>query len=268
MKKIGLFFVTSLVTAYLLLLCITGNPVRADAKPTCTLSAGAYVDSDYHSKPVVVNSVTTEPGKGLSITKIGIASRSGHVNSVKLRWYLSKEQDKGSILAKGETPEIEIPGGIDEGATKEVQYVVVTFGDYYHQFVKEGRFNGDFRLDVTISEAKFADGRKFTEQAKNALEFGDHIAPPDKKSMFVKASFNSTSSLQSCPITRCTFTTGGPNCPTGCNSSSCCTFSGCYSCIHNDAPNAQSICTIHAGSLGYCCGWYGCDTSCTATTCS
>jgi len=133
-----------------------------------TLTATPYLEPSYQSNPVVVHSVTTEANKGLTVTKVGILSRSKNVSAVRLRWYLATEANPDIILQQGETPEIQIGCGASAGDVREIEYPVVTFAKLYKA---EEVLNGDFVISVGVSAAKYEDGATWTESAKSRLDF-------------------------------------------------------------------------------------------------
>jgi len=133
-----------------------------------TLTATPYLETNYRANPVVVHSVTTEANKGLTVTKVGILSRSKNVSAVRLRWYLATEANPDIILQQGETPEIQIGGGALAGEVREIEYPVVTFAKLYKA---EEVLNGNFVISVGVSAAKYEDGATWTESAKSRLDF-------------------------------------------------------------------------------------------------
>ncbi|HEY0375639.1 MAG TPA: hypothetical protein VGC87_01625 [Pyrinomonadaceae bacterium] len=133
-----------------------------------TLTDTPYLESSYRANPVVVHSVTTEADKGLTVTKVGILSRSRNVSAVRLRWYLSMESNPEVILRQGETPEIQIRGGVPAGEVREIEYPVVTFAKLYQA---EEVLNGSFVISVGVSAAKYDDGATWTESAKSRLDY-------------------------------------------------------------------------------------------------
>lgn len=172
-KKLGAFLLlvlAILVVAYRSPSLGKGDGAEATRLPQgqWTLTATPYLESSYLSNPVVVHSVTTEANKGLTVTKVGILSRSRNVSSVRLRWYLSKESNREVILQQGETPEIQVGGGAAAGEVREIEYPVVTFAKLY----QAGEvLNGDFVISVGVSGAKYDDGTTWTERAKSRLDY-------------------------------------------------------------------------------------------------
>jgi hypothetical protein len=133
-----------------------------------TLTATPYLESSYRSNPVVVHSVTTEANKGLTVTKVGILSRSKTVRALRLRWYLSTESNREVILQQGETPEIQVVGGALTGEVRELEYPVVTFAKLYKS---SEVLKGDFIISIGVSAVKYDDGASWSEQAKSRLDY-------------------------------------------------------------------------------------------------
>jgi len=176
-----------------------------------TMTATPYLESSYRANPVVVHSVTTEASKGLTVTKVGILSRSKTVSAVRLRWYLAMESNPEVILQQGETPEIQIRGGAPAGEVSEIEYPVVTFAKLY----KAGEaLNGNFVISVGVSAAKYDDGATWTEPAKSRLDF----MPPETEQ--AHSSGNAPALQQNC------FTT----CHWANTHYECWSFSGTTSC--------------------------------------
>jgi hypothetical protein len=156
-----------------------------------TMTATPYLESSYRANPIVVHSVTTEADKGLTVTKVGILSRSKNVSAVRLRWYLYMESNPEVILQQGETPEIQIAGGAPAGDVREIEYPVVTFAKLY----KAGEvLNGDFVISVGVSAAKYDDGTTWIERAKNRLDF----MPPETEQARAHSSGNAPAPQQNC----------------------------------------------------------------------
>jgi hypothetical protein len=133
-----------------------------------TLTATPYLESSYRSNPVVVHSVTTEANKGLTVTKVGILSRSKTVKALRLRWYLSTDSNREVILRQGETSEIQVVGGVSAGEVREIEYPVVTFAKLYKS---SEVLKGDFIISIAVSDVKYDDGASWSEQAKSRLDY-------------------------------------------------------------------------------------------------
>jgi hypothetical protein len=133
-----------------------------------TLMAIPYLEANYRANPVVVKSVTTEADKGLTVTRVGILSRSKMVSAVRLRWYLSTEANPEAILQQGETPDIQVAGGVPAGQVRELEYGVVSFSKLYPA---SEALKGNFVINIVVSAVKYDDGTSWTERAKSRLDY-------------------------------------------------------------------------------------------------
>ncbi|HEY0376961.1 MAG TPA: hypothetical protein VGC87_08395 [Pyrinomonadaceae bacterium] len=130
-----------------------------------------YIDPDIGRRPVIVRSVTTDAKRGLAINKVEIFSRSKAVKSVKLKWYLSDDKNKGVILLSGETPAIRFDRGLPAGGTVEVKQEVVAFENILDKVKDHADRGAEFHFDVSVSSVVYADGGTWREQAKARLDY-------------------------------------------------------------------------------------------------
>lgn len=216
-----------------------------------------YLEPGYQSNPVVVKTVTTEADKRLTITKVGILSREREVRSVKLKWYVSNAANPGNILQQGETSEISIEGGLAAGELRQIQFPVVSFLDVVDQMKKAGMtLQGDYKIDVAVSEVKFSSGRPWSNQSRSKLEYMNFARPAIESAKLadnVHTAHGGTAPQSCSPTyTACAYHYTG-SCPPGCISSTCCTNGGYYDCgSYNPAPvscqaNGTSCTTVYCG---------------------
>jgi hypothetical protein len=160
-----------------------------------TLMAIPYLEPNYPANPVVVKSVTTEADKGLTVTKVGILSRSKTVSAVRLRWYLSTESHPEIILQQGETPDIQIAGGVSAGQAREMEYPVVSFSKLYKasEVLKE-----NFVLNIAVSAVNYDDGTSWTERAKSRLDYMTQEFADGRLHERAHTSGNATALQQNC----------------------------------------------------------------------
>ncbi|HWT01258.1 MAG TPA: hypothetical protein VN256_13505 [Pyrinomonadaceae bacterium] len=130
-----------------------------------------YISADIDRRPVIVRSVTTDPKRGLAVNKVEIFSRSKAVRSVKLKWYLSDDKNKGVILLQGETPSIKFDRVLPAGGTTEVRRDVVVFDEILDKVSDHAARGAEFRLDVSVGSAAYADGDTWEEQAAAGLDY-------------------------------------------------------------------------------------------------
>ncbi|HYO63454.1 MAG TPA: hypothetical protein VER08_07340 [Pyrinomonadaceae bacterium] len=144
-----------------------------------TFSAGPYSGGDAASLPVDVYSVTTEADKGLTATKVALYNRtSKDVTAVKLRWILTNGDTK-SVLTQGDTSVVDI--NIAAGKRETLQYRVVSFVRIAKSLVGRSPLNGNYRLEILVSEATYADDSTWrlnesARKTKNRLRSRFHSA--------------------------------------------------------------------------------------------
>lgn len=144
-------------------LMLAGSPSASTtgkvARPVGQWAIGyhAYMGPGFRSVPAMVFSVTSNVDKG--VTEVFVRNKAAEaVTAVKLRWSLSLDNMRGDILRQGETPRINLKEKLQPGADVKLGYQVVTFEEIYRPLLKEGRLDGDFRVEIAVSEVEFANG--------------------------------------------------------------------------------------------------------------
>jgi hypothetical protein len=133
----------------------------------------------YESLPVLVTSVTSVSGDGVAVRNFSVENTTAQtVESVRVRWYLSRAETPETILSQGETPSLRIPGGIQPGAAKRLKYPVISFAAAVRPILKTPNLSGDYMIQLAVSEARFADG-----STQTLLAAGDKLVG----AVFVKA---------------------------------------------------------------------------------
>lgn len=214
-----------------------------------------YIDPDIDRKPVIVRSVTMDGAHGLAITKVGVFSRSKDVKSVRLRWYLSDDKNRGVVLLQGETPVIKFDKGLPAGGSTDVSQEVVSFEKVLDKVKEHAARGAEFHLDVCVSSVVYADGGTWEEQAKAKLDYLsvarearsgesllDYVSPPKERrpndGLFVKTGYAKSRPApvrQSCipTYTACVYHNCGPG--------------GCWTDCSNPIP-APSMCQANGSS--------------------
>jgi hypothetical protein len=138
-------------------------------KGNWTFSAHPYLGPGYDSRPAVVYSVTADTTA--TITRVVVWNRSSKpITAVKLSWYLSTEQAPESILQQGQTPLIELPSALLENHARKLDFPVVSLTKICKPLLKGGVLNGDFRIEVAVSEVRYEDGSTWVAQASKRAE--------------------------------------------------------------------------------------------------
>lgn len=172
-----------LVVALLVLACVTASQLRVSnshaagksnspsADKSWSIYCLPYIAADIGRRPVIVRSVTTDAKHGLTVNKVEIFSRSKAVKSVKLKWYLSDDKNKGVILLQGETPSLKFDRVLPAGGTTEVKRDVVSFEKILDKVKDYADRGAEFHLDVSVGSVVYADGGTWEEQARARLDY-------------------------------------------------------------------------------------------------
>lgn len=131
-----------------------------------------YLGPGYDSIPVMVTGVTTDARRGIGVTKVSLDNQSGkNVKAVRLSWYLTIEGNPTSILLQGQTPLITRDGTFPAGSHLTIRYPVLAFASIYKPLVKNGALNGEFRIDILVSEILYEDGSTWTRAESSQAKF-------------------------------------------------------------------------------------------------
>lgn len=123
-----------------------------------------YQAEGFDSIPVRVTSVTSKGSKGL--TNVELRNRSEKaVTAVKIGWYVSNKNQPGTIVTKGESPFLGIPNNLNANETAELNLPPVSLAKILRPAVKRNKLNGDFSVQVVVTEITYEDGTnwKFTQ---------------------------------------------------------------------------------------------------------
>ncbi len=146
-------------------------------------SAHPYMGEGYESRPVVVTSVKTEL-KDLSVTAVRVRNISSKsVVAVKFGWYLLNESDRRFVLQEGASQVISMEDGLVVGEGKTLQLPIVSFGQVSKTLIRGGRLEGDYRLEIAVTEILFEDLSTWTIGQKVAVQ------KQASNTLIVKASF-------------------------------------------------------------------------------
>src|ERR1051325_12208819 len=127
-----------------------------------SFSVHPYMGEGYESRPVVVTSVRTE-AKNLSVTAVRVRNISSKpVAAVKFEWRLLNENAMNAVLQKGETPLVNVSGGLVSGEGKTLKLPIISFREIYKSLLQGQRLEGGFRVEVAVSEILFEDQSSWT----------------------------------------------------------------------------------------------------------
>jgi hypothetical protein len=194
------------IFAFILLACLTsvltsGQSDKA-AQPRLpggdyTVACRAFMGAGYESLPVLVTQVTSITGGGVAVRNFSVENNTTQaVEAVRVRWYLSRAETPETILSQGETSVVRIPGGIQPGTAARIKYPVTSFAAAIRPVVKSARLNGNYMIQLAVSEARFADGSTQTLVAADGKV---------SRASFAKVAYRPRPSAQTfCPGQHCT----------------------------------------------------------------
>lgn len=129
-----------------------------------TLSAGVYSGPGYESAPVDVFSVTTDAGRGLTVTQVELLNRTDQeVVAVKLRWYLKTDE---RILQEDVTSFLDVD--LPARGKQSLAYPVVSFARLARALARDGQLRGNYRIEVTVAEVEYAGASARRARARGA----------------------------------------------------------------------------------------------------
>jgi hypothetical protein len=121
----------------------------------------SYMGEGYRAIPVRVFSVRSELRKG--VTRVSLSNREEKtVTAVKLKWFLSDDKRPGPVLQQGETPLLGLSTSLAPGGKQILTFPVVAFEKIYKALMKGDTLNGDFRIQIAVSEITYEDGTTWT----------------------------------------------------------------------------------------------------------
>lgn len=115
-----------------------------------------YLGDDFQNAPVIVQSVSA---KRLAAEKFEIQNISDKpVKSVYVKWIVYENQDRSKVLQQGRTRLLRFHNELPSGIMGSITTRVVSFGDFYKNFLVNGQLNKNFDIDLLVDEVIFADG--------------------------------------------------------------------------------------------------------------
>lgn len=132
-----------------------------------TVITKPYMGPGYETLPVMVTSVTTEVELNGGVSMVAVEnSTARRLEAVRLSWYVSAREAPDYVLLQGKTPMLRIVGGIAPGEVERIQFGVVSFAKIYKPLARKGVVNGNYIIQVGVSEARFDDGTAQTFLAR------------------------------------------------------------------------------------------------------
>jgi hypothetical protein len=153
-------------------------------KPRLAVGVTPYVAADFGSRPVTLVAVSSRCKGEWGLTAVEGITRRDDIQSVRLRWYLTKDEGSGRILRSGETNEFSV--SVDAGGRFVIERELLSLLDIENALDARSKYV----INVEVGRASFANGDSWSAVA------------PGRRLRFMHPSVRPASSL-SCPWTRC-----------------------------------------------------------------
>lgn len=162
------------VTTALMLVASGFSQRKSDTLPPgrWTLSAHPYLGTAYESQPVKVIGVGSDTINDFKVDTVGLKNTSGkEVSAVVLRWYVTSGESGDEVLLHGDTNSLTLGNGLPAGKSQYFDFPIVSFGRISKQLLKAGALQGDFRIEVAVSQILYEDGSTWEGDPKNTATF-------------------------------------------------------------------------------------------------
>jgi hypothetical protein len=125
-----------------------------------SVSFRPYTGAGFKLLPVLVTGVTSHSGDGIQIEKVEVENKSAQsIEKLRFNWYLSTQENHETILQQGQTPLLEIPGGIKSGEIVEILFPVTSFARAVRSWNSNAAtLSGKYLIQVGVSEVYYDDG--------------------------------------------------------------------------------------------------------------
>jgi len=110
---------------------------------------------DYMNSPVFVVSVANKDSAVVSFEVFNNSQKD--VKAFRLKWLVYANDDSQKILKEGKTPYIRLFDKLVPGKGAKIKYSAISLRKFYQSFVKNGRLDGNFQVDLMGDDVKFVD---------------------------------------------------------------------------------------------------------------
>src|ERR1043166_5343354 len=122
-----------------------------------TVGFHAYRMSGFNDLPVKVVGVESAAARGLQMAYVSGSKASHIITAVRIKWYVS-EKDKSRILAKGETPLLDLPGLTGAQPRIDVAVPDASLDKIMRPVMEHGGLHGDYDVQVGVAEVRYLGG--------------------------------------------------------------------------------------------------------------
>lgn len=211
---------------------------QSQSKTTDTLPPGKWMlaggTTRKRGSKVDLYKVLTEADKGLTTTEVWLENRTNRgVVAVKIGWRLYERSNPEAGLLNGETPKfIGVP--LSPGERRVVTYPVVSFVKIYQPLLRNGRLEGNYRIELFVTEVLYDDG---TLDGASTWNLRLTVNAKDSETLIAKVSSKAAEPPEEgCPNQECMWSNSEQceRCYT--NGGSTCSWKSCTSCLEGRCP--------------------------------
>lgn len=175
-----------------------------------------YLGPGYESRPIMITSVKTENIErgDIQINTVKLRNISNkRAMAVKIRWYLSTQDDRATILHYGETDFIDIKGGLKSQEATILNFPVISLEKLRREISGNENLKGLYRLELAVTGILFDDDSSWVLGSEQRSQkqipdnyFKNSFRPGTPEPLTVKPFPN----VQSCPKQKCEYQIGTP----------------------------------------------------------
>lgn len=231
-----------LLTTITILIALGSAAAGSQATRKDSLPAGnwslAFAPAQARGKVVDLFSVMSDAAKGLTVTEVSVENRSSHdVAAVKIGWKLYEKSNPSKTLLSGETPQF-LGVALAPGEKRVITFPVVSFARIHGPLLRDGKVEGNFRIELWVSEVQFDNG---IAAAENLSSFNMRTAglKTGAAAKFLKVSskpFRSRPEDLGCPVRECRWSNQDKCYRCENQEASTCSWTNCNNCASGRCP--------------------------------
>ena len=198
-----------LLTTVTILIAIASSVAGKQAARKDSLPPGnwslAFAPAQARGRVVDLFSVMSDAAKGLTVTEVSIENRSNQdVAAVKIAWKLYEKSNASKTLLSGETPQF-IGVALGPGEKRVIIFPVVSFARIHGPLLRDGKVEGNFRIELWVSEWQFDNGNLETQNSSsfNMRNASVKIGASTKYLKVRSKPFRARTDDLGCPVREC-----------------------------------------------------------------
>jgi hypothetical protein len=138
-----------------------------------SVSFHPYLKSDFTESPVVIASVTTTQFQVSKFTVVNISDKP--IAGIRVKWLVFNEPERRNVLKQDDTPFLRFSKQLQPGAGADLMYSPVSFHKFYESFVRNGKLNEHFEVELLVDGVEFADGSAWKKEDGRSADINPRI---------------------------------------------------------------------------------------------